>query len=208
MLPALNVSALVVLVVGALKAAVTPAGTPVAASDTLPLELLRPETLMVAPALPFAGSVRLPADDAMLNVCFAIVSAMGVVLVVPPEVPCTVAVYVPGIAALLAVNVTVFWVPVAAEANAAVTPAGKPEVLNATPRELALKPATVISLAAPALSAETVRALGEDERVKLDAGIVTAMVVLPVIFPEVPVTTTMKLPATAVLLGVKVKPLL
>lgn len=199
-------SLLVVLVVDGLKTAVTPTGTPTALSVTTLVELLRPETLTVTPAVPLAGSVRLLAEDEMLKVDLEIVSVMGVVSVVPAEVPCTVAVYVPGIAALLAVNVTVFWLLVTDEANVAVTPAGKPVALSTTPGEDAPRPATVILLAAPSPTvaplvlaalpalpalAESVRSLGDAESVKLPGGIVTTIVALPVSFPDVPVTTTM-----------------
>ena len=134
------------LVVAALKVAVTPAGTPVAFSDTVLLELLRPETLMVVATLPLTGRVRLVAEEEMPNDGFEMVSAMVVVFAVPPQVPCTVAVYVPGIAVLLAANVTVSWPLAAAEGNTAVTPAGNPVALSAMLGEELLSPATVILL--------------------------------------------------------------
>jgi hypothetical protein len=53
-----------------------------------------------------------------------------------------------------------------------------------------------------------VRLPAEDERLKLGAGMVNAMVVVPVRAPEVPVTVTVWVPGTAVLPGVSVTVLL
>jgi hypothetical protein len=187
---AVNVSELVELVVAALKAAVTPAGTPAAASETL-LELLRPETLIVVDALPLNGSVRLLDDEDILNAGAEMVRATVVDLVVPPQVPCTVAIYVPGAAALLAAKVTEACPTEAAAGNAAVTPAGNPVALSTMLAEELIMPETVILLVSLDPPVKSARVLGEEESVKLGGGTVTTMVALPVSCPEVPVTTTM-----------------
>jgi hypothetical protein len=164
---AVNVSELVELVVAALKAAVTPAGTPA------------------------AGSVRLLDDEDILNAGAEMVRATVVDLVVPPQVPCTVAIYVPGAAALLAAKVTEACPTEAAAGNAAVTPAGNPVALSTMLAEELIMPETVILLVSLDPPVKSARVLGEEESVKLGGGTVTTMVALPVSCPEVPVTTTM-----------------
>jgi hypothetical protein len=81
-----------VLVVVELKAAVTPAGSPVVVSATLVLAPFAPVTAMVLLALPPAESVRLAGDDERVRPCAEMVNGMVVELVCVPEVPVTVTV--------------------------------------------------------------------------------------------------------------------
>ena len=72
----------------------------------------------------------------------------------------------------------------------AVTAAGSPVAVSAT---LLLKPLTRVTpivLLAPAPPARRVRVLVAGERLKLDAGIVTVMVLVLTVAPTVPFTVT------------------
>jgi hypothetical protein len=185
------------LVLMVANAAVTPAGTPDAARLTL---LTRPIGLMTLIAIgtfqPFwpAKSVRLLADDERAKLGVGIVRTMAAALFAAPEVPVTVTVYVPVTAVLLAVKVSVIALLALAmgQLSLAVTPVGTPETARFTLP--LLRPAgltTLIVLLALLPPTRRVRALGEEERVKLGCGMVKAMVVELVRVPEVPVTVTM-----------------
>jgi hypothetical protein len=127
----------VVLVVAALKAAVTPVGNPVAVSETLGLTPFAPATAMVLLALAPAESVRLAGDDERVKAGVETVNAMVVLPVRLPEIPLTVTVQAPATALLPAVNVRVLLLLELGELNDAVTPAGSPETARLT---LPLKP--------------------------------------------------------------------
>lgn len=92
-----------------------------------------------------------------------------------------------------------------AELNAAVTPVGRPDALSAT---LLLNPPIPVTLIiAPALPppASSVRPAGEDERLKLGAGMFRTITVELVAVPEVPVTVTRYFPGTTELLALKIR---
>jgi len=135
------------------------------------------------------------------------VNAMVVALVRVPEVPVTVTVCAPGTAALLAVKVSVLVVLVMTELKVAVTPVGSPIAVRATLLLTLVASVTPMALLAVPPT-RRVRLLAEDERLKLGAGMVNAMVVVLVRAPEVPVTVTVCVPGTAVLPGVSVSVLL
>lgn len=125
-----------------------------------------------------------------------IVRATVVLLDSAPEVPVMVTVAVPDDALLAAVKVTVL-LPEATALNAAVTPEGRPEAVNVT---AALNPfCAAIEIALVALVPELRLTLaGLAERVKLGgAAIVSIIVALLLIVPDVPVTVTVELPGVA-----------
>jgi hypothetical protein len=97
--------------------------------------------------------------------------------------------YVPGTAALLALKVRELVVLVMAGLKVADTPIGSPVSVKAT---LLLEPfAQVTSIVLPALPpTRRLRALCEDESVKLGSGMVNVMLVVLVRVPEVPITFT------------------
>jgi hypothetical protein len=120
--------------------AVTPAGTPEAEKDTLPVNppagvtlivLLPLAPLLTVNAAGVAESVKLPPPVPVM------VRLIVVVAVSEPDVPVTVTVDVPVVAVELAVNVSVLDVAEDVGLNAAVTPVGKPEAEKVT---LPLKP--------------------------------------------------------------------
>ena len=123
-----------------------------------------------------------------------------------PEVPVMVTLAVPVVAALLAVSVTVLVLVVLPGLKKAVTPPGRPEADRLT---LPLKPfcgVTVIVLA-PLAPCVIVKLLGEAEREKFGTGArftVTAIAVVFVKPPEVPVMVMVAVPGVAVLLAVSV----
>lgn len=135
-LDAVKVRVLVPVVEAGLKAAVTPAGNPLALSATLPVN--RPEavtvrTLEPVPPCDTETLVGLAAK-AKLGVWTAVtVRLMVAVCVRVPLTPVTVTVAVPIVAVLEAVNVKVLaLVVVDAGLKLAVTPAGNPPAVKAT----------------------------------------------------------------------------
>lgn len=133
-----------------------------------------------------------------------------VVAVVLPEVPVTVIVKAPVVAALLAVSVSTLELVDEVGLNAAVTPLGRPDAVNAT---LPVNPpmsvtAIVLVLLAPCLTeSEDADELRLKPVVTL-ALTVRAIVVLAVVLPEVPLMVTVEVPEVAVLLAAKVTTLL
>lgn len=132
---AVSVSTLLPVVGLVPKAAVTPLGNPDAARVTLPANGLTSVTVTVSVLLlPWVIakvateglSVKLPVP-APLTVRAMVVDAVSV-----PEVPITVTVAAPVVAALLAVRVSTPLLVVGLVANAAVTPVGKPEAASVT----------------------------------------------------------------------------
>ena len=96
------------------------------------------------------------------------VSVTEVVAVRLPDVPVTVIVVVPGVAALLAVSVKLLDVLALVGLKEAVTPLGKPDAVQLT---LPLKPfwGVMLIVLAPEAPCTIVRLLGELDKVKLGA---------------------------------------
>jgi hypothetical protein len=90
---------------------------------------------------------------------------------------------------LLAVKASTLVLPVLEGLKVAVTPVGSPVAVKATLLLEPVRPLTLMVLLA-LLPARRGRVLGEDERLKPDDGIVSAMVAVLVSFPLVPVTFT------------------
>jgi len=131
------------------KVAVTPAGSPVAASVTLPVKLLTGVTVIVSVAAPPCVTVREADAGAMVKLGGATtVSATVVDAVRLPEVPVIVMVLVPAVAVLLAVNVATLDPLVGLVAKAAVTPAGRPVAARVTlPVKLLAGVTVIVSVA-------------------------------------------------------------
>lgn len=132
------------------------------------------------------------------------------IVVVPvklPDVPVMVTVDVPFAAVELAVKVTVLLVLAGLGTKLAVTPLGKPEADRVT---LLLKPldGVIEIVLVPVEPSTTVKLLGLADRTKVgDALTVSAIVVVSVRLPDVPVTVTVADPVFAVALAVKVNTL-
>ena len=139
-----------------------------------------------------------------------IVKLMVVVLVRLPDVPVMVMLPVPPLAVLLAAMVKVLELVPGLGLKEAVTPLGKPEADRET---LLLKPfaGVMVIVLLPLEPCVTVRLLGEAESVKLGCGggavpfTVRLMFVVCVKLPDVPVTVTVTVPVTAVLLVARVR---
>jgi len=129
---------------------------------------------------------------------------------VVPEVPVIVTVNAPVVAVLLAVRVSMLEVVEAAGLKEAVTPLGSPVAVKAT---LPVNPpvSVTVTVSVPLAPCFTETVAGEEVRLKPATGkalTVSAMVVLAVVVPEVPVTVTVTgPPAVAVLLAVSVSTL-
>lgn len=131
-----------------------------------------------------------------------------VVAVTEPEVPVIVTVAAPVVAVLLAVRVRTLVPVVGLVPNAAVTPLGKPDAARVT---LPVKPPTSVTVmvSVALLPRVTDRVVAEGASVKLAAGLtVSAMDVVAVKVPDVPVMVTVAAPVVAVLLAVRVSTLL
>jgi hypothetical protein len=209
-----NVTTLEVVAGFTVNVAVTPLGRPLAASVTEPLNGLTSVTVMVEVALVFWASdivpgegvsVKLPPDLAPVTV-----SAMVVVAVSEPEVPVMVMAVVAAAAVLLAVRVSTLVEVVGLVANAAVTPAGNPEAARVTlfAAQLDACFTTMVSVPLPPWAIDSVAA--EGARVK-PVGIapfaVSAMVVVALNEPEVPVMVTVPVPIATEQLAVSVSTL-
>jgi len=136
------------------------------------------------------------------------VSAMVVAAVVPPDMPVMVTVNEPVVAVLLAVSVNPLLPVVGFVANAAVTPLGSPDAPRVT---LPVNPPTSVTvIVSVALLPGVIDRLAADgASVKPAVGLtVSAMVVVAVVLPDVPVMVTVDEPVVAVLLAVSVNPLL
>jgi hypothetical protein len=208
---AVSVSTLLPVVGLVPNAAVTPLGKPDAARVTLPAKGLTSVTVIVSvPLLPWVmvseaaerESVKLPVPAALT------VSAMVVVAVTLPEVPVIVTVADPVVAVLLAVNVSTLLPVAGLVPNVAVTPLGNPEAARVT---LPVNPPTSVTVivSVALLLRVTARVDADGASVKPDVGFtVSAMVVVAVTLPEVPVIVTVAAPVVAVLLAVRVSTLL
>ena len=134
---------------------------------------------------------------------------MVVVAIVLPEVPVIVTMAVPTVAVLLAVRASTLELLADAGLNEAVTPVGRPVALNDT---LPVNPPTsaTVMVPVPVLPCATDREAGEGVSVKpgVTEGLTaSAIVVVAVVLPEVPVMVTVVAPVAAVLLAVSVSTL-
>src|ERR1700722_11285340 len=137
-------------------------------------------------------------------------SAMVVIAARVPDVPVMVTVDVPVAAELLAVRLCTLLPVVGFVPNEAVTPLGRPDGASVT---LPVKPPTSVTLIVlvPLLPCVIDSDEGEDERVKPCVTLaltVSAIDVVAVSEPEVPVIVTVDEPVVAVLLAVRVSTLL
>jgi hypothetical protein len=171
-----------------IKDAVTPVGSPDAATFTLPVNPFWPVTATVdVPEAPWtkvseAGEALRVKLGAGLTVSTTVVDAISV-----PEVPVMVTVAVPIVAELLAVSVITLVPEVGLVANPAVTPLGRPDAARVTLPANPFWPVTVI-VDVPEAPWITVNEAGEALRVKLGGGMtVKTTVVLAVIVPSIPV---------------------
>jgi len=130
---ALNVTTLVVEVLAGLNEAVTPLGSPEAASATFPLKLFANVTVTVLVAVAPHTTLTLVGDAVKEKLAGTVtVSGIATVAVSVPDFPVTVTVAVLAAALDDAVSVMVL-VPLAPTApNVAVTPLGSPDALKAT----------------------------------------------------------------------------
>jgi len=147
-----------------------------------------------------------PAEGASVKLGVELVteSAMVVFAVVLPEVPVMVTVAAPTVAVLLAVSVSTLELEDDAGLNDAVTPLGIPVATNDT---LPVNPPTsaTVMVSVLLLPCATERDVGEGVSVKLgvtEGLTVSAIVVVAVVLPEVPVIDTAAGPVVAVLLAV------
>lgn len=127
-----------------------------------------------------------------------------------PEVPVTVMFEVPAVAVELAVKVSTLEPVVGLVANAVVTPLGRPDAARVT---LPVNPfaSVTVMVSVALLPCVTASVAGNAASVKLPAALavtVSAMVVVALNVPEVPVMVMLEVPAAAVLLAVRVSRLL
>ena len=117
------------------KLALTPEGSPLALSATLPVRPPTKVTVSVTVGFVFTGSESVVGDTVMVNSGSAVtVSVMVAVSVVEPLVPVMVKVTAPTVAVLVAVRVKVLPPEPVTEAGLkdAVTPVGRPLTVKAT----------------------------------------------------------------------------
>jgi hypothetical protein len=122
-------------------------------------------------------------------------SAIVVVAVSEPEVPVTVTVNAPVVAVLLAVRVSMLLLVVGLVPNEAVTPLGKPDAARVT---LPVNPPVSVTLIVLVPLLPCVIDNDEDDAASVNPaapGMVTAMVVVWLIDPSVPVMVTFVVPA-------------
>jgi hypothetical protein len=188
----------------ALRVAVTPLGSPDAASATVPL---KPEISVIAMLLaPLAPAVTLKVVRvaASLKVgCGTMLSAMVTLAVRLPDVPVIVTVAAPAAALATALNVPVL-LRAPAELNVAVTPDGKPVAEKATVLLNPFRGTTVIPIA-PLAPGRTLRLVGDAVSAKV-GGAATVKLTVTVLLrlPEVPVMVTVAVPNVAEALAVRV----
>lgn len=133
---------------------------------------------------------------------------MVVLAVNEPEVPVMVMVDVAGVAVVAAVNVSALFDVVGLVPNAAVMPEGKPETARVTLPVNGLTSVTLmLSVPVAPLSTDRVPAEGASVKAPKDEITVSAIVVVAVSDPEVPVIVTVAVPMVAELLAVKVSTL-
>jgi len=202
---AVSVKMLVPVVGFVPNAAVTPLGSPEAASVTLPVKPFVGFTVivLVPPAAPGVMVTLLGAADSVKFGGGVTVRLMVAVCVRLPDFPVTVTVAGPVVAVAEAVSVSVeFTIPFAGGVtgfgeNAAVTPLGRPVALSVVAE---LKPfwlVTVIVLV-PMAPCAMLKLVGFADSVKFGAAVtVRAIVVVAIRLPDVPVMVTVVGPPTA-----------
>ena len=171
---------------------------PDAANATAPVKGLTSVTVIVSVPLAPGATDSVAADDfsVKLPVGEVTVSAIEVVAVTLPEVPVIVTVAVPVVAVLLAVSVSTLLPVVGLVPNAAVTPLGSPDAARVT---LPVNPPTsvtvIVSVALePALcNRQSGRRWFDSVKPPVGEVTVSAMVVVAVTVPEVPVIVTVEL---------------
>jgi hypothetical protein len=132
-LDAVSVKLLLLVVLRGLKEAVTPLGNPEADKLTVPLNPPCAAMLIVLLPLVPCAAVKLAGAADKLKVPPATTTTVSVVVLLRlPDVPVTVIVDVPIVAALLAVSVSVVEVWELVGLKEAVTPLGNPEALKLT----------------------------------------------------------------------------
>jgi hypothetical protein len=165
----------------------------------------------VLPGIPAAGLTHAICTDGVeLTVRAMVVVADRVPEAVPVEVPWIVIVDDPAVAVLLAVSVSRLLPVAGLVPKAAVTPLGIPDAVRVT---APVNPPTSVTLmvSVPPASRAIVNADAEGASVKDPvpaALMVSAMVVVAVNVPEVPVMVTVNVPGVAVLLALTVRTLL
>jgi hypothetical protein len=141
---ALTVTMLVVAVVAGLNEAVTPTGSPDAASTTLPVKPVFGVTVMVAVALAPCTTLNVETEDESENVaCGRTVKAIPTDAVRAPDLPVIVMLEEPATAVELATKLRVLAPPTAGPKDA-VTPTGRPVTARLTVPVNPLVGATVI----------------------------------------------------------------
>jgi hypothetical protein len=208
-LPTFSVNVLVEVALAGLNDAFTPLGSPLALRATLPAKpFVGLIVIALVPLLPSATvtafgdavSVKSPAE-ALFTVSLIVVLAVRL-----PDVPVIVTVVVPAAAAALASSVRVLLEAAGLALNDAVTPLGSPLALRVTLP--AKPPAGLIVIALVVLPpASTVGVFGAAVSVKLptdDSLTASAIVVLAVRLPDVPVIVTIAVPVAAMALAFRV----
>ena len=197
---AVKVSTLEPLVGFALNIAVTPLGSPVAASVTLPVNPPVSMTAIVWLALAPWITDSAEADLARVKPGVWVVltvSEMWVLAVMEPDVPIIVTVEVPAAAALPAVRVSTLELVVGLVPKEAVTPEGSPETASCTLPENPPEGCRVM-VSVVLLPWTTVRAVVVGARVKPAVpvvGMVSAMVTEWLMVPSAAVRVTLLVPA-------------
>ena len=191
------------------NAATAPAGTPVAASDTLPLKPFTGVTVIVTDAWNMRNTSTWASDADSVKLGGGVtVKLIVAVCVKLPETPVIVTVAVPVVAVPLAVSVRTLVAVAGFVPNAAVTPVGRPVAASVT---LPVNPsvsAIVIVLVLPAPPCAIVTLDGEADKLKFGGPVtVNETVVVCVKLPETPVIVTVAVPIVAVPLAVNVKTL-
>jgi hypothetical protein len=208
---ALNVSvleaaAVVAVVVAGLNEAVTPLGSPLIVSATALLKPLVGVTVMVSAAVAPWTTLTVGAEALTKKPAGGVtVRVIATVALRVPDLPVTVTAVVPIAALALAVKVSVLAVVALAGLNDAVTPLGSAETVRLTaPVNPYLGAMVMVFAAVDPWATLTVEAEEVNEKL---AGGVTVRVIATVALrvPDLPVTVTAVLPATALALAVNVK---
>jgi hypothetical protein len=209
---AVRVRVLIEVAGSGLKEAVTPVGSPEAASVTLPENpLTGVMVVLLLPLAPPCVMVTAFGEAERLKVFRAFTVRLStVVFLSVPDVPVIVTVAVPVAAVALAVKVSVLLLVAGLGLNAAVTPVGSPEAASVTLPENPLTEVMVMLLLPLAPPCVMVTAFGEAERLKAFRVFTVRLstVVFLSVLPDVPVIVTVAVPVAAVALAVKVSVLL
>lgn len=192
--------------------AVTPLGNSEVANVTLPVNPPTSVTVIVSVALVPCVTDKVGAEALSVKpglVAVLTVNAIVVLVVVDPEVPVIVTVDEPVVAVLLAVSVNTLEPVVGLVPNEAVTPLGRPEAASVT---LPVNPPTsvteIVSVALVPCVTDKVGAEALSAKPGLVAALtVSAIVVLAVVDPDIPVMVTVAEPVAALLLAASVNTL-